>query len=294
MRYQLFGVVIASVAFASALSAQSGSASISGNILDKSGAVIQGASTSIKNSQTNITRTAVSNAEGRYSLTNLSPGIYVLTAEVAGFKSLRRDNLVLQIGDRVGLDLVMEVGSAADRVTVTDQVPLLRTEDSQSGLVIDNKRIQELPQYNRDPLAFTLLAPNVNGTSERGGDLRINGGRAAQIENFVDGVPMTTGYDHSVPNSIPGREAVGEFKVMYYQSVGPRVGAELRRDRVVGLAGVVEREHAYAVVADLAAHDRRGADDGSARSGSHDFHHATSRTTDAPRPPAAQAVASPN
>jgi hypothetical protein len=77
--------------------------------------------------------------------------------------------------------------------------------------VIDNRRIQELPQYDRNPLAFALLTPNVVGST---GDLRINGGRTGQTEYFLDGVPLTTGYDHSVPASYPSREAVGEFKVI--------------------------------------------------------------------------------
>ncbi len=56
----------------------------------------------------------------------------------------------------------MEVGAQSERVTVTGEAPLLRVEDVESGLVIDNRRIQELPQYNRNALAFALLAANVN------------------------------------------------------------------------------------------------------------------------------------
>jgi hypothetical protein len=84
--------------------------------------------------------------------------------------------------------------------------------------VIDNRRISELPQYNRNALAFALITPNVNNvTSENAShdaDFRINGGRTAQAEYFVDGVPVTTGYRHDVPPSVPSMEAVGEFKVL--------------------------------------------------------------------------------
>ncbi|MCC6861159.1 MAG: carboxypeptidase regulatory-like domain-containing protein [Bryobacterales bacterium] len=211
---RLGGSVLLSLLYVSSLAAQTGNASINGQVQDTSGAVIPGVAITAKNVQTNVTRTTQSNAEGRYSITNLIPGTYNLTAEFQGFKNLQREAIALRVGDSIGLDLVMEVGSATESVTVTGQVPLLRTEDVQAGLVIDNRRVQELPQYNRDPLAFTLLAPNVSGTSERAGDLRINGGRAQQIEYFVDGVPMTSGYDHTVPASLPGREALGEFKVL--------------------------------------------------------------------------------
>jgi outer membrane receptor protein involved in Fe transport len=133
-------------------------------------------------------------------------------------KRVEHGSIVLRVGDRVVIDLSMEVGSQTESVTVTGEAPLLRVEDVQSGLVIDNRRISELPQYNRNALAFALLTPNVNNvTSENQGhdnDFRINGGRTAQAEYFVNGVPVTTGYLHNVPPSIPSMEAVGEFKVL--------------------------------------------------------------------------------
>src|SRR5439155_18052222 len=148
---------------------------------------------------------------------NLIPGNYSLTAQFEGFREVQRSGIVLRVGDRVSIEIPMEVGSAGERVTVSGETPLLRTDDAQTGLVIDNRRIQELPQYNRNALAFALLTPNVNGTQEQAGhdtDLRINGGRTAQAEYFVDGVPVTTGYAHDIPPSVPSMEAIGEFKVL--------------------------------------------------------------------------------
>lgn len=100
---------------------------------------------------------------------------------------------------------------------MTGQVPLLRTDDAQSGMVVDNKRIQELPAYDRNVLGLATLVVNVNGTSEQQGqttDFRINGGRSAQAEYYVDGIPVTTSYDHNVPPSVPSMEAVEEFNVV--------------------------------------------------------------------------------
>ena len=190
---------------------QIGNATISGRVNDPSGAVMPGVAISVKNVNTNVVQTTQTNAEGLYTVTNLIPGAYTLTAQFQGFRDMVREGIVLQVGDRLGLDLTMEVGAAAERVTVTGEVPLLRTEDVQTGLVIDNRRIQELPQYDRNPLELALLTPNVTGSS---GDLRVNGGRTGQTEYFLDGVPLTTGYDHSVPAAYPSREAVGEFKVI--------------------------------------------------------------------------------
>jgi hypothetical protein len=193
---------------------QTGNATISGQVADPSGALMPGVTISVKNVATNVVRGTETNPQGQYTMSNLIPGGYTLTAQAAGFKSLERTGILIQVGDHVRLDLTMELGATAESVTVTGEVPLLRTEDAQMGLVIDNRRIQELPQYSRDVLAFALLTPNVLTGPGGTGDLRINGGRTGQTEYFLDGVPMTTGFDHTVPPSIPSREAIGEFKVI--------------------------------------------------------------------------------
>jgi len=212
--FQSIGVTIlaACVAFA-----QTGNATITGRVTDPSGAVILGASITATNTGTNVKRTTTTNQEGLYVIPNLIPGNYALAAEFTGFKKLEQEKVLLQVGDRVTLNLSMEVGSSAESVTVTGEAPLLRTEDAQTGMVIDNRRIQQLPQYNRNALAFAILAANVNGASEQGNygtDFRINGGRTNQTEYIIDGLPVTTGYKHEVPPAVPSMEAVAEFKVL--------------------------------------------------------------------------------
>ncbi len=199
------------------MAAQTSSATVGGQVKDTSGAVIPGSAISVKNTETNVARSATANAEGIYAITNLIPGSYKLSATFQGFKSLEQGPFTLRVGDRVTLDLTMEVGAQAERITVTSDVPLLRTEDAQTGQVIDNKRIQELPQYNRNALAFATLTANVNGASDqmtRDSDFRINGGRTAAAEYYIDGLAVSTGYYHNVPPSVPSMEAVGEFKVI--------------------------------------------------------------------------------
>ena len=196
---------------------QSGGATVTGRVADPSGAVIPGATIAIKSLETNVERTATSNPEGIYIITNLTPGAYQLRATYSGFKVLERGPFTLRVGDRVVLDLTLELGAQSERVAVVAEAPLLRTSDVESGLVVDNRRIQELPQYNRNPLAFAVLAPNVTGKSlvaDHDSDLRINGGRTAQAEYFIDGTPVSTGYRHDVPGSVPSMEAVAEFKVL--------------------------------------------------------------------------------
>jgi len=197
--------------------AQTANAMLNGLVRDSSGAIVPNVPVSVRNDQTNVTRQTVSNSEGRYVVSDLVPGMYTITASYLGFKRLERSGIALRVGDRVSIDLNLEVGAQTEQVSVTAMAPLLRVDDAQTGLVIDNRRIQELPQYNRNPLAFAQLTPNVNGTSDQGGysgDFRINGGRTAQAEYVIDGIPVTTGYRHDVPPSVPSMEAIGEFKVI--------------------------------------------------------------------------------
>lgn len=212
MDRSLFRLAALTAAFALTAPAQTGNATLSGYIKDPSGAMVPAAQIAIRNTATNVTQKTQSSADGRFSVTNLIPGDYAITVQAQGFRTVDRGGVQLRVGDRLGLDITLEVGATADRVTVTAEVPLVRTEDAQAGLVIDNKRIQDLPQYNRDPLAFVFLAPNVTGSSQN--DLRINGSRSKQIEYFIDGIPVTTGYLHDVPPSVPSREAIAEFKVI--------------------------------------------------------------------------------
>jgi hypothetical protein len=210
-------IALLSFLLAASLYAQSGNATVTGQVTDESGAVIPGVTITIQNRDTQVSQTTRSNSEGRFSIPGLIPGAYALAAEFQGFKKFERPNVALQVGDRVAIDVNMQVGSTGESVTVTAEAPLLRTEDAQAGLVIDNRRILQLPQYNRNPLAFAQLAPNVTGSAQQGGhdnDFRINGGRTGQAEYYIDGMAVTTGYKHDVPPSVPSMEAVAEFKVV--------------------------------------------------------------------------------
>lgn len=199
------------------LLSQSGTATLSGQAKDFTGAVVPEVEISVQNSGTNVVSTTRSNTEGYFTVPNLIPGMYSITARFSGMKNLEKTGIQLRVGDRISFDLVMEVGSQAESISVTAETPLLRVDDAQTGLVIDNKRIQELPQYNRNALAFANLTPNVNGTSDQmahDSDFRINGGRAAEAEYYIDGLAVSTGYRHEIPPSVPSMDAVGEFKVI--------------------------------------------------------------------------------
>jgi hypothetical protein len=193
------------------------SAQVTGLVTDQTGGVIPGTSVVLINLETGARRKSASNAEGLYAIPLLQPGRYQLSALKEGFLPYIRDNITLRVGDRVSLNLVLVVGTPTTTITVSVEVPLLRTGDAQTGLVIDSRRIRQLPQYDRNPLALAQLSANATGKDSVAGhdsDFRINGGRTGGAEYILDGVPVTTGYLHKVAGSVPSMEAIAEFKVV--------------------------------------------------------------------------------
>ncbi len=199
--------------------------SISGTVTDPSGAVVPGAAVTATETGTNAVTTTKSNSEGRYQLLQLRPGGYTITVEATGLKRLSRLGIKLDVAGRITLDLPMEVGGTSETVSVTGEAPLLRTEDSQTGEVIEATMIRNLPQLNRNPLELLRLSGNVSGTglSANGptlpagspGDLAIAGGRTGSLDYAVDGQNISTGRGHDVlQNAIPTMETVAEFKVI--------------------------------------------------------------------------------
>lgn len=197
---------------------QGGFGQIGGKVADPNGQSVAGAKITATNVETNVATDTISTDAGDYQLLRLSPGRYTLTVEAANFKKLERSGVTVQVADRLTIDLPLEVGQVSEVVSVTAEAPLLRTQDAQSGEVIDNKQIQNLPQINRDPLQLLLLAGNVQGDGSRAvadSDTRINGGRTQGVQYLIDGVDAGKGRDHGVSNVlVPNMDAVGEFKVI--------------------------------------------------------------------------------
>lgn len=202
---------------APAIYAQGGFGAIRGSIKDSSGAIVPGVKIAAVDVSTGTRNDALTDSEGNYTLPRLKPSVYQISAEANGFKKLDRKGIALRVSDNLTLDLVLEVGALNETVTVTGEAPLLRTADAQSGEVITNTMISNIPQLSRDPLRLLVLAGNVQGSGSRaepGSDTRINGGRTVGLEYRVDGVTAGTGMGHKVVDTTPSMETVAEFKVI--------------------------------------------------------------------------------
>jgi len=220
-----FLVVWMLVLVASAAFGQAGTATISGRVTDPSKASIPNASITATESSRGLKINSVSNSKGEYQILNAPPGTYNITAAAPGFKTLLREDIELQVDDRLTLDLALQVGQVHETITVTAEAPLLRTEDAQTGEVINSLMIENLPQIDRDPMELLRLSGDVAGSGAVAGgygpngdstiDTRINGGRMHSTEYNVDGLNANTGTGHGVVNAaIPTMESVAEFKVI--------------------------------------------------------------------------------
>jgi len=119
--------------------AQGSRGSITGRILDQQSAVIPGANVIVRNVQTGVTSKVITNQTGYYEANFLDPGTYSVSVEVPGFKTMLRSGIVLETGDRLSIDLPLEVGQANQSVEVTSETPLLDTTSAGGDRVLADR-----------------------------------------------------------------------------------------------------------------------------------------------------------
>jgi hypothetical protein len=149
--------------------AQTGTtATVSGMVMDQTGAAVPGAKIVVHNRLTGVDRTTISLATGSYTVPELQPGQYVLTVTEAGFKSFQQQNITLVIGQIAEIDPQLQIGEQQEQVTVASGAPTIQTEDSSVGLVIDAATITDTPLNGRLGITGLLaLAPGVQGAGSQ-------------------------------------------------------------------------------------------------------------------------------
>ena len=204
------------------LNAQTTTASIVGTVSDPSGAVIGGASITVTNIGTNIAVKTTTDTAGDYVVTPLAIGRYSVTVEAPGFKKFLRSDITLNVQDRVRVDATLEVGAVTDTVEVAAAAPLLQTDTSYLGQVVESQRIVDLPLNGR---YFSRLAILTAGTAptpagardEKTGGFSSNGVRPYQNNYLLDGVDNNSMSEDMVNQASyvvgPPPDAIAEFKV---------------------------------------------------------------------------------
>jgi hypothetical protein len=202
------------------LASQDFRASILGQVLDASGAVVVGARIVVVHNETNTKVETRTNETGNYTVPFLVPGQYTVSAGADGFKTTVRGGIIVQVMDRIAVDLRLEVGAVSDQVTVTAESPTLQTASADLGFVVERYFLDRLPITTQSVMVMADMAPGVmtssgGYTSNAQNDIVINGGGGWNRGNdvTVDGVPGASPRQGGLAVTIPMVDAVQEFKV---------------------------------------------------------------------------------
>ena len=219
--------------------AQESRGSITGKVTDPQDAVIPGARVTVTNVDTNVSNTVTANTTGYWEVGFLIPGAYAVTAESGGFKTLKRTGITLNTGDRLALDLKLEIGESSTSVTVTADASLLNTTTAATGRVLNNRDMAQLPYTNMNPFVLQAMAagmiftgslqPDNNRALDHASTANYaSGGLGTGLSEFLlDGSPVT-GTNGGRAGYVPTSEAVDEVRVEtspFDASMGHAVGA---------------------------------------------------------------------
>lgn len=209
---------------------QTESAKIQGTVADVNGAVISGATITVRSSATGRETKVTSNEDGNYTVLSLQPGEYQIEVTQANFKTTKQE-VTLTVAQSATLDFALEAGAVTETVTVTTDIPQVDSSSSALGSVIQGRQITELPLNGRNVFELARLQPGVTqgvvggfatgaggdaetyrGRNTGGAALSINGQRT-QANNFLlDGVDNNESLVNTV-NIFPSADAVQEFRV---------------------------------------------------------------------------------
>ncbi len=149
------------------LLAQAGydTASLQGTIFDPQGATVSSATVTVKSLATGLSKTQKAVVDGSYHLPALAPGTYQMTVEAPGFSKAVAESLVLTVGATVAYDVHLRVGQVREVVEVTDQPPLIDTEQSQQANTVDTRQVDNLPNINLNFTQAIYTLPGVVSSS---------------------------------------------------------------------------------------------------------------------------------
>jgi hypothetical protein len=204
--------------------AQFDTATVLGTVRDSNGAVMAGATVTLKNNDTGIAVTATTDDEGNFQFPNVRIGNYRISAERQGFSTAVAERVGVTVNARQRVDLTMQPGAVTESVVITDAAQLLETESSGRGQVVQREQIVNLPLNGRSYANLVLLSPGVRESSQnaatgggREAAFNVNGLRNTFNNFLLDGVDNNAygtsnqGFSSQVVQVSP--DAVAEFKV---------------------------------------------------------------------------------
>ncbi len=217
------------------LHGQGTAGSIVGTVKDSSGAIVAGAPVTVRNQATNALRKVQTNADGDYSVPLLPPGVYEVQVQQPGFRNSVSSNVGIEVNQTVRVDVALAVGDQTQQVEVTGAAPLVNTDTSALGQVVDQKSVSTLPLNQRNFVSFAYLVPGVQLPAEgsidstQGLAMSVNGARETANNFLVDGIDDNDLVINQY-SAIPSLDAIQEFKVQsgnYTAEYGRSGGAQV-------------------------------------------------------------------
>ena len=214
---------------------QSTSGSITGDVVDQQQASVQEASVTIRDVQKGFSQTTKTDSQGRFVFPQLSPSTYILLVEAKGFKRTEQTAIELVANDKLALgNIVLDVGSATDTVTVTAEGTLVQSESAERSYAIQGEVLRSIAVNGRGFTPLASLVPGVvfnsaNGSSDSITDISANGLRYNANNLTLDGVSIIDTGNNGTLLSL-NLDAVSEFKVLtsnYQAEYGRSAGAQI-------------------------------------------------------------------
>jgi len=221
----LGAVLVMNPASVTHLWGQTGTASVLGTVTDSTGAAIPGANVQAKNTGTGSVQTTASDSQGRFRIPELGIGTYGIQATKMGFSTVVHDQVTLNVGSEVVVDITMPVGQQNQTVTVEGQVSQVETTSSAVATLTDQRQMRELPLNGRNFEQLILLAPGVNqvstfqasGFQGRAAEFSVAGSRPQGQAMLLDDESLQNFWNKgmgSVTGSSLGVEAIAEFQTL--------------------------------------------------------------------------------
>jgi hypothetical protein len=198
---------------------------ILGAVTDRSGGAVVGASVSVEDTARGVTRTLTTDSAGEYNAPNLIPGTYVVRAEAQGFKKIERQNILIQVGEEVRADLIVQPGDVDQTVTVNAATPLVESTNATLGGALSNADIGNMPLNGRNIENLLSLRPGVMMQPGGGPNTQsTNGTRPDESVWMIEGIINSNFYDARPNANTPGYttdgatilplDAIQEFNTM--------------------------------------------------------------------------------
>ena len=230
-------LAVLACALACNIAAQETTGAITGVVRDSSGAVVPGASVTIKNTNTGAERNVVTGAQGEFSAALLAVGTYEAVVKKPGFKKSSTSGINLSVNDRLAINVSLEVGSVTETTNVEAVVPLLETESAVLSGLVDSHKVADLPLNGRNFAQLMNLEAGVslNNNGLQGSGQMVNGARGTDNNFLLDGGDLN---DPVVPNgsaasvtgsfygSSPGINAVSVDAVSEFRVITSNASAE--------------------------------------------------------------------